>query len=173
MKATTAALLMGFSSLHACAAEDPEVARLQQDERIEIHSCRPGTLELGDGADIICVEPWPGGMWPIGPDDVGHERSPGGGPGGGGGGGAPVGRPVMGEPGVAIYEFSLGAWICKSVCATMSYTICRAVEVACAVGSTFTLGGMVLPCVGVVPAACVAGIAGGVACSELFCEDKP
>jgi hypothetical protein len=82
-------------AIQACVgADDPEVGERAQSERIEVHSCRPGTLELGEGDDMICVEPWPGGMWPRGPDDIGHERTPIGVPGSGGGGGGADPYPI-------------------------------------------------------------------------------
>lgn len=166
-------IMLLASGLSACATdEEPAQGELQLAEIIEVHGCRPGTWEVGEGDDRTCIYLDPG--WGGGGGDYGHvprEEIPRGG-GGGGGGGRPVGTPVAGEPGVMVYQFSLGTFICKSVCTALSYTICRGVELACAVGSTFTLGGLVLPCVGIIPAACLAGIFGGAACSELLCEDK-
>lgn len=167
MKAPTAVLLMGLVSLQACAEDGATIGTRQQAEIIEVHACRPGWIEDGER----CIDP--GLIFGPGPGNIGgggREHPDDGG--GGGGGPAPAGTPVMGEPGVTIFQWLLGTWICKSVCASMSYAICRGVELACAVGSTFTLGGLVLPCVGIIPTACLTGIAGGVACSELFCEDR-
>jgi hypothetical protein len=158
---------------HAGDAMRTDLAfRMRREETIVVHSCSPGFVEVGEGDNATCMAE-PGWGWGGGIRSVGGERVPSGpaseGP---GHGTPPVGRPVMGQPGVTLYTFDLGKWICISVCATMSYTICRAVEVACAVGSTFTLGGMVLPCAGAIPTACLAGIFGSAACSELFCDDK-
>lgn len=83
MKATTVALLMGFASLHACASEDPAVASLQQDEIIDVHGCRPGTLGNGE----VCIDPLEGGGDGGGGGPTGGEGGPSG-PGGGGGGGS-------------------------------------------------------------------------------------
>jgi len=167
-------IMVALICVASCAVDDVDTGEKQQDERIDVHGCRPGYHEIDIGADWACA----GDPSPVHGGDQdpprGGERMPGGGgPSGGGGpggGNAPVGRPVMGQPGVTIYQFDLGEWVCKSVCATMSYAICRGVELACAVGSTFTLGGLVLPCVGIIPSACLAGIFGGVACSQLLCE---
>ena len=82
MKAMTAALLMGLTSLPACVESD-DTGTVQQAEIIEVHGCRPGSWDIGDG---ICVDPWPGGGGggPTG-GDGGLGGPGGGGPGGGGG----------------------------------------------------------------------------------------
>lgn len=74
-----AALLIGLVSLHACVeSDDPAVAEQQQDERIEVHGCRPGTVELGEGDDFICIDPWDGidPGWGAGERPIWGERPP-------------------------------------------------------------------------------------------------
>jgi hypothetical protein len=154
-------------------ADDPEIATKQQDERINVQGCRPGTHEVDVGDTWRCISdtPW----WNPAPGDVGgRERIPGGGRGGGGGDngvhhGGLAGSPVMGQPGVTLYEFPLGTVVCKFVCASLSLLICDAVRAACLVGSVYTLGGLVIPCASVITTACLAGILPAVACSEVIC----
>jgi len=74
-----AALLMGLVSLHACIDSD-DIGSAEQAEIIEVHGCRPGYWDIGDG---ICVDPWPGGGGGGG-GPTGGESGPGGGGGGGG-----------------------------------------------------------------------------------------
>jgi hypothetical protein len=77
------ALLMGLVLLQACVDSD-DIGSAEQAEIIEVHGCRPGYWDIGDG---ICVDPWPGGGGGGG-GPTGGESGPGGpGPGGGGGGG--------------------------------------------------------------------------------------
>jgi hypothetical protein len=79
-------LVVCLIGLQACLGSvDPELAEQQQAEVIEVHGCRPGSWDLGDG---VCIDPWPGGG---GGGPTGGERDPGG-PGGGGGG--PRGAPA-------------------------------------------------------------------------------
>lgn len=82
-----AACLIG---LQACVGPaDPELAEQQQAEIIEVHGCRPGSWDVGDG---VCIDPWPGGG---GGGPTGGEREPGeqGGGGGGRGDGGPGRKP--------------------------------------------------------------------------------
>jgi hypothetical protein len=83
MKAPTmAALVMWLAPLAACTDEpESEVAEVQQDERIEVHACRPGWLGDGD----VCIDPWHMGGGGEGGGGGSRERTPGGGPGGHGG----------------------------------------------------------------------------------------
>lgn len=69
----------------ACT-DDPEPAHreLQFAEIVDVHGCRPGTWEVGEGDNMTCIDPWHGGGGGGGsPGGGGGERSPGG-PGGGG-----------------------------------------------------------------------------------------
>ena len=66
-------------------------------EVIEVHGCRPGLLQLGEGEDMVCIDPSdPYGQ--DGGDGPGVGVPGGGGPGGGptGGGTAPPKRPPHG-----------------------------------------------------------------------------
>jgi hypothetical protein len=60
--------------------DQPTISEQQQDERIEVHGCRPGLVQIGDE----CIDPAPGGGGAGG--GSGGEREPRG-PGTGGGGG--------------------------------------------------------------------------------------
>jgi hypothetical protein len=78
------AVTIGLVALQACASSDvPGLTEKQQDEVIEVHGCQPGYIEVGDGEDRVCVDPWHGD----GPDPAdgggrgGREPST---PGGGG-----------------------------------------------------------------------------------------
>ena len=77
-----AAVVLVLTSLYACVGYEEDISEQQQaEERIEVHSCRPGWLEVGD----VCIDPWHGGGSGGGGGGGGEERRPGG-PGGGGGG---------------------------------------------------------------------------------------
>ena len=169
MKAQLAMLL----AIGACvAADDPEVGTRRQDERIDVHGCRPGTIEVGEGADFTCKEdpwPWPGG-WPTGPGDVGGERSPGG-P-GHGPGGADEGRGVGGAPGVLVRYSTIGGTICKCICLSIGVTVCTAMGAACAAGTVMTIGGVTVPCIAAALAACNAGAWGTQVCTDWLCPKE-
>ena len=67
-------------------------------EVIEVHGCRPGTLQLGEGEDMVCIDPndpWDGHDGGEGPPGGGPS---GGGPSQGGGGGTPPKRPPKPPP---------------------------------------------------------------------------
>ena len=82
MKITMPALLLSLASLHACV-ESEELAEQQQAEIIEVHGCRPGFLEVGEGDNWTCIlDPW----WGRGAGGGGEGGESGGGGGGGGGG---------------------------------------------------------------------------------------
>jgi hypothetical protein len=154
MKMTLAMLL----AIGACvAAEDPEVGTRQQDERIEVHACRPGYHEVDEGNIWRCVLDQPlGGGADDGPHH-GGERTPGGGrgaPGGGGNGGGPY---PTSDPNVLIYYSTIGGSICRSMCALLSLTVCATITLACQTATTVTIGAMVIPCTHALLAACVAG----------------
>jgi hypothetical protein len=91
MKARTIGALLTGLALTACMnSDDPGLAEQQQAEIIEVHACQPGYIEVGDGRDLVCIDPWDrggggggglgGGGGPAGP--VGGEREPTGGGGG-------------------------------------------------------------------------------------------
>lgn len=143
---------------------------------IEVHDCGPG--EIGDGD--FCFNP----ILNL-PADEGPSRGygeHGGGYGGGGCvfcshdgyGGMDTGYTFLDRqelvPGVMLYEFSFKSAICKFLCATYGAAICVAANSACAIGSTFTLGGVTLPCAAVVIAACAAGGEWTNSCKEVVCK---
>lgn len=84
-------ILVALSALHACVEPDdreqPQIGvsvAEMRDETIDVYGCRPGTIEVGEGHDMTCSDPW----WyrgPAGPGPTGGERTPGGGVRGGGG----------------------------------------------------------------------------------------
>lgn len=68
-----AALLIGLLYLVACVdSEAPEVTKQEQAETIEVHGCRPGTWDVGDG---VCIDPWGGGGGGGGGGGDGRERA--------------------------------------------------------------------------------------------------
>jgi hypothetical protein len=71
-KATRCLVVVGLVGLQACLGpDDPELAEQQQTEVIEVHGCRPGPWDVGNG---VCVDPWPSGG---GGGSTGGEREPG------------------------------------------------------------------------------------------------
>jgi hypothetical protein len=83
----TKMLLLLTIGIAACVdSEDPALTEQQQAETIEVHGCQPGYIEIGEGRNKTCVEPWWGEGGGGGGGPVGGEREPSGGGGGGGGG---------------------------------------------------------------------------------------
>jgi hypothetical protein len=162
--------LIGLLHLPACiTADDPDVAELQQDEIIEVHGCRPGFWELGDGT---CVDPWPwhpGGGGGGGP--IGGERRPAGPGGGGGGGGGGAGGPGANitDPSIYIQYTTVGGVVCRAVCWAAGSAVCAAVATSCAIGSTVTIGGLIVPCTAAIIAACATSGGASSICSDLIC----
>lgn len=88
--------LLGSMAALATACVDSDgldLSSQEQAERIEIHACQPGYIEVGEGDDIVCVDPWHGGGDGGGGGGVGGEREPS----GGGGGIPPSRRPPIPE----------------------------------------------------------------------------
>jgi hypothetical protein len=103
MKIMRLALLLSLASLHACV-DSEDLAEQQQAEMIEVHGCRPGFLEVGEGDNWTCIlDPWWGRGGGGGGGGGGGERGGGGGGGDGGGPGPKPDRkqcgPEMGERG--------------------------------------------------------------------------
>jgi hypothetical protein len=95
---------MFLFAFQACLdSGDPVTSAHEQDERIEVHGCRPGLLQVGEE----CVDPRGGG--PGGGGGSGGERDPRGpGGGGGGGGGGCMGAGCGGEQATR--------WTCDARC---------------------------------------------------------
>jgi hypothetical protein len=84
---------------------------------------------------------------------------------GGGGGGGGGGEQVT-------YKYAtIGGAICRAVCWAAGGAICATVGAVCAVGTTVTVGGLVIPCTAAIIAACAASNAGSQVCSEYVCPD--
>jgi hypothetical protein len=84
--------------------------------------------------------------------------------GGGGGEGGGITDPSI------FYQYAtIGGVVCRAVCWAAGSAVCAAVAVACAVGSTVTVGGLVIPCTTAIIAACAAGGGGASICSDLVC----
>lgn len=87
-------ILLALLAANACiASDDLALSEQGQAEIIQVSACQPGYLEIGEGHDMVCIDPWPGGGWGGG-GGGGGERGPDGPRGGGGGeGGGPGPKP--------------------------------------------------------------------------------
>lgn len=144
----------------------------QPGETIVVTACAPG--EVGDGT--TCVRPIDnlppadrGGGWDgsaidnqrgLSPDEYRGEVDY-----------------IQGDvkvlvPGVTLvaYEYSLTSEVCEYLCAAEALAMCVAVESACTLGSTFTLGGVTLPCAAAVVAACAAAEQWKPHCVQVSCK---
>jgi hypothetical protein len=57
-------------ALGACMdPADPATTEQEQDETIEVHGCRPGYIDVGEGDDMVCIDPstWLPGAPPLPP----------------------------------------------------------------------------------------------------------
>lgn len=86
----------------------------------------------------------------------------------GGDGGGGVGGGIT-DPSIYYQYGTVGGVLCRAVCWAAGSAVCAAVGVACAVGSTVTIGGLVVPCTAAIIAACAAGGGGASICSDLIC----
>jgi hypothetical protein len=176
MKAIAASTL-----LFAACATDPDppestqaqALRNQPGETIVVHGCSPGLLDLDNG---VCLDPRDALPPPFGEPPRGPS------PGGDGTYGTSPEYPYQKgyieldsttlAPGVTLvsYEFSLTAEICRYLCTVEAAALCVAVESACALGSTFTLGGATLPCAAAVITACAAAETWREECVQVDCK---
>jgi hypothetical protein len=87
------AVVIGALGMHACAgSDDLALSEQNQEERIEIHACQVGYIQVGDGEDMVCVDPWED--WGAPGDNSGGRYGGGESTPGGGGGTQTEPRPV-------------------------------------------------------------------------------
>lgn len=178
-------IMLATIALGACATdEEPAQGKAQLAEIIDVHGCRPGTWEVGEGDNWGCFDPW-GGWGPAsdptdGWGDEGERVPPGAGPQPGGGGIAIFGgvdlRDVehwksTSNPNVSIGYSTIEGKICKIACAVLAGTVCALIADVCLTSTVVTVGTAVFACSAAVPACRYGGIPAAALCTQWICPD--